>query len=63
MTKVHPKATPNWCPQVNPEESWSEAEGAHSRSWLCGSRPFPGGRRKVFEIHRLLVASEWWRTD
>src|SRR4029450_1551445 len=23
MTKVHPKATPNWCPQVNPEESWT----------------------------------------
>lgn len=22
MTHVHPKAIPNWCPQVNPDEPW-----------------------------------------
>jgi hypothetical protein len=23
MTHVHPKAIPNWCPQVNPDEAWT----------------------------------------
>jgi hypothetical protein len=23
MTHVHPKAIPNWCPQVNPDEPWT----------------------------------------
>ena len=23
MTRVQPKATPNWCPQVKPDEPWT----------------------------------------
>ena len=23
MTRVQPKAMPNWCPQVNPDEPWT----------------------------------------
>ena len=24
MTHVHPKPMPNWCPQMNPDEPWTE---------------------------------------